>query len=155
MRSQCCEEAYAVYRKGTWPNLFGHAGIYEGCDGNHEISDWEHHFVIESIPTLGVHKITFDHFYNSPDLVNPTTDFWGIRSHPKLTSWQRSVIVEEARNHIGTPWNFFRYKNPGEGFRCDGLVEYVYEVAGIDIVSKDSLLRLNPRRQFKALSCMP
>ena len=41
------------------------------------------------------------------------------------------AAVNEARNHIGTP-----YKNGGAapgGFDCSGLVQYCYKVAGVNL----------------------
>ncbi|MFH1548866.1 MAG: hypothetical protein ABID32_06145 [Candidatus Omnitrophota bacterium] len=64
--------------------------------------------------------------------------FWGVHT-ADLTYLQRNQIVNTAKNQLGCKYHFFwGYKSPGVSFRCDGLVEYCYEQAGVDLVPGDT-----------------
>lgn len=78
------------------------------------------------------------------DFLSRRAEFWGVRT-VSLTRLQRTRIAETAKNQMGIPYRPYRgYKRPGGGlldfqsFRCDGLVEYCYEQAGVDLVPGDT-----------------
>jgi hypothetical protein len=128
------EKGDALYRaKGTDPS-FGHAGIYWYWNTNFDPLDRESHWEIESSTEIGnggVQKETFRYFYWQ-------TSFWSVRSMTflhRLKYFQRELIVETAKPFldIDTEYSAYAgYKNPNgtpPTFRCDGLVEYCYEIA--------------------------
>ncbi len=91
----------------------------------------------------GVHEITFRAFHEMGD-------FWDVRYEPSLSCFQRRKIVNIAKRQeeLGAKYRFFwGYKNPGKTFRCDGLVEYCYEQARVDIVPDDAWFTLTPALQ--------
>ena len=70
------------------------------------------------------------------------------RRHPSIRSSETAreniilAAVGQITSEVDYPGNWHllwtdfvtKYKSPGESFRCDGLVEYAYETAGLDIV---------------------
>jgi len=99
-----------------------------------------------------------------------TNDFWGVKTNKNLTFKKRNSLIrlaESIREENPPKYGFFQngYKNPDgkpPSFRCDGLVEYLYESIGHDIIPNDvgdpsALIEtgnqtvLTPRRQMEAM----
>lgn len=171
------EKGDAIYREADLPTFFkdfGHCGLYwEWVDLNEEKKpnnpdDFTTHNVIESngrwwaifgfYTSPGVRKIIFDGDENNKDFC--CTPFWGVYT-ASIDAAQRRLIVETAKNQINkTKYHFFwGYKNPGKSFRCDGLVEYCYEIAFGEpwepgnnggLIPDDTWLTLKPKDQKKS-----
>lgn len=166
------EKGDAIYRKGDLPGswLLGHAGLYwEWVDLNEEgipndPNDLKTHKVIESLAEGVTLKNNFDDFYH------PTERFWGVYTCHALTATQRQFIIDMAKIQRGCEYAFFRgYKNPSDydeygnyalgSFRCDGLVEYCYEVAfgepwepgnNRGLILNDTWRSLRPEKQMNS-----
>ncbi|BBO84830.1 hypothetical protein DSCO28_53960 [Desulfosarcina ovata subsp. sediminis] len=92
-------------------------------------------------------------------------NYEGARRHPliELPQVAREEVILAAVGQIAedvdvsyplpslAPWTWddfvTKYKSPGESFRCDGLVEYAYEEASLDIVPSDTGGTLTPYYQ--------
>jgi hypothetical protein len=131
------EKGDALYRDFKQAGVsLGHTGIYWDWDTDMDPANREAHWEIESsteIPDTshpeGVWSFTFKEFYER-------TTFWSVRTMPGLDWIMRNDIVKTAehfRFEVDTDYDAFSgYKNPlGDPatFRCDGLVEYCYEIA--------------------------
>lgn len=171
------EKGDALYREADLPIFFkdfGHCGLYwewkdveGGVPNNPDAEDYKkQHNVIESsgrwwaifgfYTDPGVQQITFEEFYKKGT-------FWGVYT-ASIDAAQRRLIVETAENQKGKAKYhlFWGYKNP-EGnpptFRCDGLVEYCYEIAFGEpwepgnnggLIPNDTWLTLKPKDQKKS-----
>ena len=130
------EKGDAIYReKYDFMGVsFGHCGLYWEWITDIDPSCREAHKNIESsseIFPFGVQENLFYHFYWR-------TNFWSVRSMTfphRLNYFQRERVIETAEYFldIETQYSaYFGYKNPNgspPSFRCDGLVEYCYEIA--------------------------
>ena len=146
------EKGDAIYSDfgNVWTPLWfvGHAGLYAEWvdpDDPSNPDDLEKHKVWQSNPRpslaflvplgfpvpLGVNdKMNFKQF-------EECGTFWSVRT-TDLTAAQRRTIVETVQARKNYYYHFFwGYKGPNT-FRCDGLVEYCYEKAGIDIMAGDT-----------------
>ena len=151
----CCEEGYVVFRSGVLTFQLGHAGIFEGCNGNHHRSTAHGLSVIEAMSPEGVQRTIFENF-RSYRWTIVRTKFWGIRTtHEGITRFQQQTIVDAARSMIGRPYSFWAYNSPDRGFRCDGLVDYVYNQAGVQILGRHGRRPISPNGQFAVLACVP
>ncbi len=104
----------------------GHTAIYYKWDGVRDPSNPNHHLIIESINERGVILNSLADFFNASQYLGSGTK--------SPTAEQRDDIVRYAYNRIGQPYTFYSdFKGPG-AYRCDGLAEFVYELAGLDIV---------------------
>ena len=164
------EKADPIYSNmggGLNPFWFlGHAGLYycwetaENANGIAEPENMKKHCIIESNKKKGVrgfdeeNKVTFQKFYDNGS-------FWGVKTI-KLSAYQRQQIIATAKSKKDKPYSFFRgYKGP-DSFRCDGLVEYCYEQAGVGyfyegewvrgIVDDKSWMSLTPKKQMNYLA---
>lgn len=131
------EKGDALYRskkESGIPN-FGHCGVYWYWETNMAPANREAHWELEASteigqprPNGGVWSFTFKYFYER-------TQFWSVRTMPGLDWKMRNKIVETAEEfrYRYTEYDaYFNYKNPfgtPPTFRCDGLVEYSYEIA--------------------------
>jgi len=135
------EKADAIYRAGSLLGSagFGHAGLYYQYPGyNLDPKDPYSHLTIESLKNSGVTCGNFGKFIHA-------TFFWSVRTSIYFNYLKRQDIILTAKRQLGAAYGVIRYKNPGgtpgnaePSFRCDGLVEYCFEQAGIDIVSGDT-----------------
>ena len=134
------EKGDALYREkyDVGGISFGHCGLYWYWDISMDPANRETHWEIESsteIPDTshpsypeGVWSFTFKYFYER-------TTFWSVRTMSGLDWDMRNTIVATAEyfRYRRTEYDFLSgYKNPlGDPptFRCDGLVEYCYEIA--------------------------
>jgi len=81
-----------------------------------------------------------------------TDTYKNARRYSGITPAQRQFVIDYAMEQIdeGVTYAhppidfFFSYKSSGNSFRCDGLVEYAYEQAGLNIVTADSGITLTP-----------
>ena len=158
---------------GLW-SLNGHCGLYWYWepDGKNDPTIKENHKTIESNlarqgslwqrwRNKGVHTYDFQYFVDSGQC-------WGVRTSDKLIAEYRVKIIETAMKQLDCKYSLVGgYKRPGVSFRCDGLVEYCYEIALGDEwkpgknggIVKNDFFRprrgctvLTPRRQFNRLS---
>jgi hypothetical protein len=111
-------------------NGYGHTGIYSRwTPSSGDSSSQAANFVVDGMDTIGVHGRTFEQFLDGQA-------YWGsYRANFTLTAEQRRNMVVVARNQIGATYELTGWpdiKNPGVSFRCDGLVEYVYEQVGVN-----------------------
>ncbi|MBL7069306.1 MAG: hypothetical protein ISS34_05565 [Candidatus Omnitrophica bacterium] len=155
------EKGDAVYRMGhiIGSGILGHAGLYDRYPGGGlDPDDLYSHFTYESLNRPGVGPENFGKFHDE-------TFFWGVRTLRELDYSSRREIVKTARSQFGCKFGIFfsAYKKPASkpwvadgSFRCDGLVEYCYEVAlghswmpgkNGGIVKNDDWWTLNPIRQ--------
>ncbi|PIV64514.1 MAG: hypothetical protein COS11_01770, partial [bacterium (Candidatus Ratteibacteria) CG01_land_8_20_14_3_00_40_19] len=124
------EKGDTIYRKGFLV-ILGHAGLYKEWK-DEDPDNYEEHKIIEIKGWGDVVEIDngFDQFYNQ--------GFWSVRTNNDIDCQQRRKIINIAKAQKDKKYNFFwGYKGPNT-FRCDGLVEYCYEQAGIDIVPGDT-----------------
>jgi len=158
------EKGDAIYReKHDFMGMsFGHCGIYSYWITEKDPALREAHKDIESTTEIGeggVQENLFYHFYWH-------TTFWSVRTMSGLDWIMRNKIVKTAKDFRFRPTKYDwkdGYKNPlGDTatFRCDGLVEYCYEIAlGDDwepgnnggIIQNDTWITLLPWRQMEAL----
>ncbi len=130
------EKGDAIYRKGKTPptNMEGHTGIfYEWPITETDTHDSSQYSTIEALGIgLPVSK------NNIAKFLSDGAAFWGVRT-ANLTRLQRAIIAGTAKNQIGIKFHsLWGYKKPGISFRCDGLVEYCYEMVGVDLVPGDT-----------------
>ncbi|MGC8976718.1 MAG: hypothetical protein ACP5OB_03755 [Candidatus Ratteibacteria bacterium] len=131
------EKGNALYIRGDFPSvtvLFGHTGLYWKWEGENSEDD-ESHFTIESIGGP-----PWKWKYSGPTITNfqkfleGRGEYMGAFTLPNVNYDLRKKIVEIAEDQAdGEPpvgYAFFwGYKQPNKTFRCDGLVEYCYEIA--------------------------
>lgn len=142
--------------------LWGHAGIFEGCE-THDHSAGGRQWVIECLDERdgSVQRNLFETSFRHCLGVRRTSkelSFWGVRTQREgLNASQQGAVIDALRDvNRQLPWSFFNYKNPSRGFRCDGLLEWAYEQAGLDIVTGDTwFFHITPRKQFNRLCCVP
>ena len=73
--------------------------------------------------------------------------------HKGQSSAQGLTIARLAREQRSVSYAIlWGYKSPGVSFRCDGLVEWAYETAGLDIVPGDHWWTLCPTLQSLYMS---
>ncbi|MFQ5905637.1 MAG: Ig-like domain-containing protein, partial [bacterium] len=126
---ECFERGDAIYRSGA--RGFGHSGLYVDWNPRREPRERISHRVVDAI-TEGVDSVVtrdFKAFCSGGNL-------WSVRRwRHRLSADRRRVITNTAISiaQKGAVYRFFfLYKNPlgyPRSFRCDGLVEYCYEVA--------------------------
>ncbi|MCX5885429.1 MAG: HEAT repeat domain-containing protein [Proteobacteria bacterium] len=156
----CFEIGDAIHREGTYTSDAGHAGVFIGMGSGENPEDWSNLITIEALGYgVGVKENNFYNFYYAEDVIDAYTGYWGSSSLPIITKTHRQIIVSTAYAQIGCGYDFFGgYKDPiNRTFRCDGLVEYCYEVAlnqtGVPgnnggIVQDDTWVTLSPLLQF-------
>lgn len=171
------EKGDALYRRGKIPGgswWFGHCGLYyEWIDLNEDgepnnPDDFATHRVIESVGGQGVHGCAPEDIFTFTQF--DCTKFWGVYTNSDLTAAQRQLIIDTAKMQKDCEYAFFRgYKNPSHydkhgnripgSFRCDGLVEYCYEIAFNEpwkpkhnggLVPNDTWRRLKPTKQMES-----
>lgn len=130
------EKGDGIYRKASWPITdLGHAALYWGWHVGHDSSvinvQMNQHGIIE-MQGDGIH---YDHTVQDSINAEGIANFWGPRYYgfPPLSAAQRRLIITTARSFPTAEYGFFAgYKSPTDTpptFRCDGLVEYCYEIA--------------------------
>ncbi len=151
------EKGDSIYREAFFPFpwLLGHAVLYWHWKNGEEVEDKDQK-IIES-GWGGVKKSDFEKFCAGGN-------FWSVRTNNNLTWQQRRTVVNTAKKQMEMEckYNFLRgYKRPGKSFRCDGLVEYCYEIAlgepwqpgsNGGIIKNDTWFTLSPYRQMKRQS---
>jgi len=166
------EKGDAIYSdmgEDRFLGFLGHCGLYwEWVDiSGEEPNDpkkLETHKIIEASGYRhGVRESDFKKFYDCGE-------FWGVYTCHGLTATQRQFIVDMAKIQKGCEYVLSRgYKNPSDydeygnrvlgSFRCDGLVEYCYEIAfghpwepgnNRGLVFNDTWRSLRPNRQMNS-----
>jgi hypothetical protein len=130
-KPRCCEQGYVVFGEAVADGNFldGHVGVFEGCDGsgNHARGSLQWVWEVSHDQIGAVQRNAFGRFWAQGRFLGIRTEATG------LTPVQQQLILESIRSQQGVPSDFFRWKNPGHSFRCDGLVCWAYEEAGIDM----------------------
>jgi len=136
------EKGSGLYTKGRLPSItffVGHAGLYWEWVGEDPEDDTSH-ITIESLgsiwfwqwPEQGPTVTNFEKFMEGKG------SYIGTFTMPNIDWRKRKIIVETAKAQVDAEAHYsfvWGYKNPEplpgrpKSFRCDGLVEYCYEVA--------------------------
>jgi hypothetical protein len=149
---RCCEQGYAVFREAAAKGAFlrGHVGIFEGCDGTGNHSSGAVQWIWEALPDeiAGVQRARFSQFRTA-------ATFSGIRTVVTgLSPVQQQLVLDAIRSQQGVPGDYFRWKSPGSSFRCDGLLCWAYEEAGINL-GYSEFDACSPGALFDRLACVP
>jgi len=132
-----------------WP---GHTGMYWQFLKYPPTEPWDQN-LMEMQPSGLVLTHSMQHWINAVG----EGDIWGVKTIDSLSASDRRKLVKTAYD-FGARGVIFNkstgYKNPGaSSFRCDGLVEYCYEVVLVGegtpgnnggIVANDTWLTLSP-----------
>lgn len=128
------EKGDGVYRRASFPICgLGHAALYRDWNppsGPSIIHIQMSQQRIIEMQSDGMHT---DHTVQDSIKAEGEDDFWGPAYFLGLSASQRRAIVGTALSFSNAEYGFFgNYKNPDgtpPSFRCDGLVEYCYEIA--------------------------
>ena len=158
------EKGDGIYIRGLSIITFflGHTGIYKNWRGEYP-EEYNKHVTIEAIGgPPWTWKYTGPTITNFEKFLEGRGDYWGAYTLPDIDQEQRQTIIEiaeyQATRKPRVQYHFFGgYKRPNKSFRCDGLVEYCYEVAYGEpwkpgrnggIVKNDRWFTLSPLRQM-------
>jgi hypothetical protein len=158
MASQVLGEiADAVYRDGVYFNLTGHAALVYRYSGNTDTRYIIHSAGGGSYAPNSVRVDSWNNFLDGNNWV-------GLKAPANMSKAVREAIISDALDQLNAhywgygPWDYcYKRANSssasGDGcFRCDFLVEYVYEQNGHDVCNDTLLFANGPYHQANNMS---
>ena len=146
-----CEIGDAIYRDGVLWGLDWHAGVFYEYDG------LKYYVIHSNDYPYGVDINLFDdgNASSNNDFIGKGNNYKGARTMSGISKSVREQIIYQAEWQVGCSyttgldghWIITPASSHGAGdgyFRCDGLVEHCYEMAGFDICNDAGLLAGGP-----------